>query len=243
MRLNAFIAKAGFSSRRKAVELIKEGKVKVGGKVVNEPWYIIKEGDAVTVSGKLIHSEKNLYFIINKPKGVTTTVDDPYALKKVTEILPKKYARLYPIGRLDKDSRGLIILTNDGDLCYKLTHPKFEVEKEYVATVKGLLEDDVLLRLKRGVFSEGDILKIKSYSGVKKLGDHTTLHVVIAEGKKRHLRRIFKAVGSPVTDLKRIRIGSLGLGELREGGFEKIEREDIYKLALKGVKNAKVIIS
>ncbi|MDD5428874.1 MAG: pseudouridine synthase [Candidatus Omnitrophica bacterium] len=239
MRLNAFISHAGFSSRRKATELVKEGKVKVCGKVVNEPWYVVKDDDAVTVCGRLIHTEKNLYFIINKPKGVTATVDDPHALKKVTEILPKKHARLYPIGRLDKDSRGLIILTNDGDLCYKLTHPKFEVEKEYVVTVKGLLDESDLAQLKKGVFSEGDMLKVKAYSGVKKLGDRTTLHVVIAEGKKRHLRRLFNAMGNPVIDLKRIRIGSLGLGELKEGGFKKMDRDVIYRLALKGVKDTK----
>ncbi len=233
MRLNAFIARAGFASRRKATDLVKEGKVKVGGRVVSEPWYIVKDGDAVTVSGRLLHTEKNLYFIVNKPKGVTATVEDAHALKKITEIVPKRSARLYPIGRLDKDSRGLIILTNDGDLCYRLTHPKFEVEKEYVVTVKGQLNDDSLKRLKSGVFDEGDVLKVKEYSGVKKAGDHTTLHVVIAEGKKRHLRRLFKALDRPVIDLKRIRIGDLRLGDLKEGSFEKIDKERIYGLALK----------
>jgi 23S rRNA pseudouridine2605 synthase len=232
MRLNAFIAKAGFTSRRKAALFIKEGSVKVGGKVVCEPWYLVKEGDAVTVNGKLLNAEKKTYFIVNKPKGVTATVEDEHALKKITEIVPKRYARLYPIGRLDKDSGGLIILTNDGDLCYQLTHPKFEVEKEYVVTVKGSLEPDVLARLKRGVFDEGDLLKVKAYSGMKKAGGNTALHVVIAEGKKRHLRRLFKSLGNPVIDLKRIRIGNLRLGDLREGSFEKIDRETIYRLAI-----------
>lgn len=237
MRLNAFIARAGYCSRRNATLFVKDGKVKVGGKVLLEPWYVVGEGDAVSVNGKLLHAENNLYFIVNKPKGVTATVEDVHALKKVTEIVPKRYARLYPIGRLDKDSRGLIMLTNDGDLCYQLTHPKFEVEKEYVVTVKGSLDEDSMKRLKSGVFDEGDMLKVKSYSGVKKSGDHTTLHVVIAEGKKRHLRRLFKALGNPVIDLKRIRIGDLRLGEIREGGFEKIDKETAYRLALKSVKN------
>ncbi len=236
MRLNAFIAKAGFSSRRKAAEFAKEGRVKVGGKVVLEPWYVVQGGDAVSVNGKLLHAEANLYFIVNKPKGVTATVEDTHALKKVTEIVPKRYARLYPIGRLDKDSRGLILLTNDGDLCYQLTHPKFEIEKEYVVMARGELDEDSLKRLKSGVFDEGDLLKVKSYSGVRRTGDHTTLRVVIAEGKKRHLRRLFKALGNPVTDLKRIRIGDLRLGETKEGGFEKIDKETAYRLALKSNK-------
>ena len=238
MRLNAFIAKAGFSSRRKAAGLIKEGRVKLGGKVILEPGYIVKDGDAVTVNGKLLRAEEKLYFVINKPKGVTATVEDKHALKKITEIVPKRYARLYPIGRLDKDSRGLIILTNDGDLCYRLTHPKFEVEKEYVVTVKGALDEGALARLKKGVFNEGEVLKVKAYSDVRKSQDHTTMHVVIAEGKKRHLRRIFKALGSPVIDLKRIRIGGgLRLGDIKEGSFKKVDKEIIYRLALKGDKD------
>ena len=234
MRLNAFIARAGYCSRRKATDFVKDGKVKVGGKVVGEPWYVVKDGDAVMVNGKLLQAEKGLYFVVNKPRGVTATVEDVHALKKITEILPKRYARLYPIGRLDKDSRGLVILTNDGDLCYQLTHPKFEIEKEYIVTVKGLLDEYSFKRMKSGVFDEGDILKVKSYSGAKKAGDHTILHVIIAEGKKRHLRRLFKTLGNPVIDLKRIRIGGLRLGELREGGFEKIDKETMYNLALKG---------
>ena len=237
MRLNAFISKAGYCSRRKATLFVKDGKVKVGGKIVLEPWYVVKKGDAVSVNGKLLHTESNLYFIVNKPKGVTTTVEDAHALKKIIEIIPKKHSRLYPIGRLDKDSRGIIILTNDGDLCYQLTHPKFEIEKEYIITVEGALDENALKSLKSGIFDEGDMLKVRRYYEVKKVGYYTTLHVVIAEGKKRHLRRLFKALGNPITDLKRIRIGDLRLGELREGSFEKIDKETIYRLALKDSKN------
>ncbi len=236
MRLNAFISNAGYCSRRKAADLIKEGRVKLGGKVIVEPGYVVQGGDAVTVNGKLLRAEEKLYFIINKPKGVTATVEDKHALKKITEIVPKRYARLYPIGRLDKDSRGLIILTNDGDFCYRLTHPKFEIEKEYVATVKGSLDEPSLKRLKSGVFNEGEMLKVKSYSGVRESGGNTTLHLVIAEGKKRHLRRLFKALGNPVIDLERIRIGGLRLGELKEGSFEEMDKDAICRLALKEAK-------
>jgi len=232
MRLNAFIAQAGFASRRKAAVLVKEGRVKVGGKAVLEPGYELKKGDAVTVSGRLLRAEDKRYFIVNKPKGVTATVEDSHALKKITEIVPRRGSRLYPVGRLDKDSGGLTILTNDGDLCYRLTHPKFEVEKEYVVTVKDPLDAAGLSRLKKGVFDEGDLLKVKSYSDMKRFGGHTVLRVVIAEGKKRHLRRLFKALGNPIVDLKRIRVGGLRLGELKEGEFAKLDKETIYRLAV-----------
>ncbi|MDO8525526.1 MAG: pseudouridine synthase [Candidatus Omnitrophota bacterium] len=234
MRLNAFISNAGYCSRRKAAGLVRDGKVKVGGKVEASPWYVVREGDAVSVNGRLLHSEKKrLYFVVNKPRGVTTTVEDAHALKKITDIVSEINTRVYPIGRLDKDSRGLIILTNDGDFCYRLTHPKFEIEKEYIATVKGSLDEPSLKRLKRGVFDEGEMLKVKSYSGVRESGGKTTLHLVIAEGKKRHLRRIFKVLGNPVIDLKRIRIGGLRLGDLKEGSFEKMDKDAICRLALK----------
>ena len=126
MRLNAFISNSGVTSRRKATELIKAGKVTVGGKIVSEPWYVVKDGDAIKAGGRMLRVEEKLYFIVNKPKGVTATAEDKHAEKKITDMVPGRRERLYPIGRLDKDSSGLIMLTNDGDLCYKLTHPKAE---------------------------------------------------------------------------------------------------------------------
>jgi len=225
MRLNAFIAKAGICSRRRAAEYIKLGKARVGGRVVREPWYIVRDEDDIVVNGVRLRQEKHAYFIVNKPSGVTSTASDAHAAKPITDLVPKGQGRLYPIGRLDKDSRGLVILTNDGDLCYRLTHPKFEIEKEYIVTVKGSLDEKTLAQIKKGVYNEGDVLKVKSFSNVEGKGATTALNVVIAEGKKRHIRRLFGGMDLKVLDLKRIRIGNIRLGELKEGNFQKIERE------------------
>ena len=228
MRLSAFIAKSGFSSRRKAAFLVKSGKVKLNGKVTLEPWIEIKESDSVKVSGKNLKPEKNAYIIFNKPKGVTTTLKDAHAEMKISDFIPKKFGRLYPVGRLDRNSTGLIILTNDGDTCYKLTHPKFEVEKEYILWVKGRLDEALLEKAKKGIRDDGDTLRVK-YASIKTQKKYKTeINAVISEGKKRHLRRLFKALGYPVINLKRIRIGRLKLGTLREGTFKLISKSTLF---------------
>lgn len=232
MQLNAFIAKSGLCARRKAALLIQGGRVTVNGKKVLEPWYRIQERDSVKVDGKLLDTREGIYIIVNKPKGVTVTREDRFAARKITDIIPHEYRHLYPVGRLDRDSRGLLILTNDGDLCYRLTHPKFEIEKEYRVCVKGTLEDQQLKKLKKGVRDGADTLKVKTCSIVRSGQGRTELAVIVTEGKKRHLRRLFAAIGLTVLDLKRIRIGSLELGTLREGSFKAIKKRAIYKMAL-----------
>ncbi len=230
MRLNQFIAKSGFSSRRKADLFIKAGKVRVNKRVIFEPYFEVKEKDKVTIDSRVLRLEKYVYLIFNKPEGVTTTLKDRFAHKKVSDFIPKNLGRLYPVGRLDKNSKGLLILTNDGSLCYELTHPKFEVEKEYIAWVKGDFNKSLLIKLKKGVNSGGEILKVKSISIETKGDDRTSLKVVIREGKKRHLRRLFTSLGFSVLDLKRIRIGDLRLGNLEEGSFKIVSKESIYRL-------------
>lgn len=238
MNLNTFLARSGVCSRRKAAEYIKEGRVSVNKATVLEPWRQVASGDAVAVDGKKISSEKHIYLVLNKPKGVTTTVEDKFASKKVTDMVPRRYGRLYPVGRLDKDTRGLLILTNDGDLCYKLTHPKFGVEKEYAVAVKGRADESKLKALVRGVEDEGEVLRVKSYSIAKTTDIYTEIRVIASEGKKRHIRRMFKRLGFEVTDLERIRIGRLTMGELREGKFRVLDRDTVYKLTV-GTKEAR----
>lgn len=232
MNLNVFIAKSGLCSRRKADELIKDGKVRVNGAAIREPWYKVKSEDALTVAGRPLAAEKLAYLVLNKPKGVTSTVADRFAERTVIDMVPEQFGRVYPAGRLDRDTRGLIILTNDGDLCYELTHPKFEVEKEYLATVEGKMGRQAIDRMKKGIRDEGELLKVKSVVVAKPSGDRFTAHVIIAEGKKRHIRRIFKCVGCIVVDLVRIRIGELTLGDLKEGHFKPIGRRLVYRLLL-----------
>lgn len=234
MTLNAFLSRNGFCSRRKAVLVIKDGKVTVNGKVVHEPWYQVKDQDVVKADGELVGAKRHVYIVINKPKGVTSTLEDKFAAIKVVDLIPLKFGRVYPVGRLDKDSRGLMILTSDGDLCYNLTHPKYEVEKEYIVTVKGQIDEAMLKKIKKGVKDENDLLKVKSASLEKASEDRSSVRVVICEGKKRHLRRLFSVLSLEVRDLVRIRIANLMLGDLRDGKFRVLSKKEL--LAMLGLK-------
>ncbi len=238
MRLSLFIAKSGYASRRKADCLIKEGKVKVDGKKVVKPFLQVSNKNEVKVGGKALRLKEHIYILFNKPKGVTTTLSDKFALKKVIDFFPKKFFTgsesafgregIYPVGRLDKQSCGLLILTNDGDFCYRLTHPKFSIEKEYLLELKGQLSFSDCQRAKNGLNLDGEFLKVKSIRELSSQNNKTLCKVVISEGKKRHLRRLFKALGFPVRELKRIRVGSLALGSLKTGKYKLIEGKKIY---------------
>lgn len=228
MKLNLFIAKSGYCSRRNAALLIKDGKVTVNGRPVLEPWLEVSAGDAVKACGKLLNAEKQVYILFNKPKGVTATCEDKFAEEKITDLIPKRFGRVYPVGRLDKNSRGLIILTNDGDLCHRYTHPKFEVEKEYIVTIEGDAEESVIKKLIKGVEDHGEILKVRSASISKRWPNKTQLDVIICEGKKRHLRRLFEALGYKMLDLLRIRIGRINLADLKEGKLRLVDKKFIY---------------
>jgi len=234
MNLNIVIARTGFCARRKADVYIKEGKVSVNGEIVKTPWYDVKDTDSVRVGGKPVDIENQVYIIVNKPKGVITTLDDKFASRKIVDCIPKKYGRVFPVGRLDKDSRGLLILTNDGDLCYKLTHPKFEVEKEYLVLVNGVVDNTALKKLIKGVREGADLLKVKSCFVIKSKSGRSALKVIIHEGKKRHIRRLFEALGFSILDLKRQRIGRLYLRNLKEGSYRVLDKKMIYDLACSG---------
>ena len=227
MRLNLFIARSGYSSRRGADSLIKEGKVKVTGRVVREPFFNVGENDNVLVSGKRLCIPKHIYVIFNKPCGVTTTTKDWFADKKVTDFFPKKLGKIYPVGRLDKDSCGLLILTNDGDLCYRMTHPKFAVEKEYLVEVVGVLKTRDCKRARAGVKDKGEFLKVNKIRVINRARGISSCRVVVTEGKKRHLRRLFNALGFSVTALQRVRMGKVLLGELGEGEYKIVSEDEI----------------
>jgi len=229
MRLNRFIAETGFCSRRKADWYIMEGRVKIRGKTVREPWVQVKPSDPVYVDDLPCAVKEHVYLMVNKPKGVTTTLSDRYADKKISDLLPQELGRVFPVGRLDKNSRGLILMTTDGDLCYKLTHPKFEVEKEYQLKLAGVPGEKDLGKAQAGLISGSDFLKVRSARIVRQGRDWSMIRVIVCEGKKRHLRRLFSALGFKVLDLKRIRIGSLTLDGLKEGELKKISYKDIAK--------------
>ncbi|HEC69220.1 MAG TPA: rRNA pseudouridine synthase [Candidatus Omnitrophica bacterium] len=221
MRLNKFIAKSGYCSRRQADILIKQGKVKVGRKIVKEPWQRVKDGDQVTIENKVLKIPQSyIYLILNKPKGFVVTKKDKFAKKTIYELLPKRFKNLFPVGRLDKDSRGLLILTNDGDFSYQYTHPKFEVEKEYILVVRGKFTEGDVSRAYQGIKEGEDFLRVKKIKIQRVYPNKTKLSCLISEGKKRHLRKLFSSLGFKVLDLKRVRMGDFSLGNLKEGQFK-----------------------
>ncbi len=230
MNLNLAISKSGYCSRRKADALIKAGKVAVDGKIIDKPYYRVLPKQKVYVDGQIISHKCRVYFIFNKPRGVISTRRDIFADKKVVDFFPESSRGIFPVGRLDKDTSGLIILTNDGDLCYRVTHPSFEIEKEYDAALNSELTSQDIEKAKKGILSEGELLKVKRIKIISNRNGRTFCHVVISEGKKRHLRRIFSNLGYFIVSLKRIRIGGLKLGELKSGEYKSLRQKEIYHL-------------
>ncbi len=230
MRINKYIASSGVCSRRKADELIKQGKVKVNNKIVINLGDDISPNDKVEVLGNVISINQNLvYFLLNKPKGVICSASDEKGRKTVLDIV-KTNERIYPIGRLDYDSEGLILLTNDGELSYKLTHPKMQIPKTYVVKIKGDIKESELAVLRNGVKIENvkyNKCKIKVLS---KDATNTKLEIVLTEGKNREIRKMFEFIGKEITLLKRTKIADLKLGSLDRGEYRPLKDFEIEYL-------------
>jgi 23S rRNA pseudouridine2605 synthase len=227
------LTEAGTGSRRRMTEAIKQGKVKVNGKIAesfNHPVNTAK--DHVLFDGKPIVLERDevICLMLNKPVGIVSTASDEMGRRTVLDILPQKYKRyrLFPVGRLDIDTTGLLLLTNDGDLTYRLTHPRFEYEKEYLVQIKGKLKPVEKQQLQRGILLEDGLTR------PAKLKEVTippfNYSVIIHEGKKRQVRRMFERLKHPVLSLKRIRISSLELGDLPEGDIRLLNAKEIQAL-------------
>lgn len=219
MRLNKYIAECGIASRRGADKLISEGKVKVNNKVVTTLGTEINEyNDTVVVDErKITLVTRDIYIVLNKPKGCVTTVKDDKGRKTVMDYISVKDKRLFPIGRLDYDTEGMVILTNDGDMAYKLTHPSHEIPKTYIAKVEGEIPEADLAKLRNGVPLDG---VLTHRSKVKLLGvedNISRVEITIYEGKNRQVRRMFEYIGKNVIFLKRTKIGDLRLGGLGRG--------------------------
>lgn len=227
-RLQKVIAQAGIASRRKAEELIANGKVKVNGKVVTELGTKVDPlKDNIEVNGKQIKQEKLVYILLNKPKGYITTADDPQNRPIVFDLIRDIPQRLHSVGRLDFDTAGLLLLTNDGDLTYKLTHPKFEKEKIYLVRVKGRITQKVIKNLERGVELEDGKTAPAKVKLVKLKRDFSLLKLTIHEGRNRQIRRMMETVGFPVIYLKRIQLGPLTLGNLKTGQYRNLTQKEI----------------
>ena len=231
VRLNKYIADAGICSRRKADELIGNGNVKVNGAVMKELGYQVEEGDVVKVNGKVIDSVgKKVYVVVNKPLGYITSMDDDKDRATVAELVSDIPERLFPVGRLDYNTSGLLIMTNDGQLTYTLTHPKHEVYKTYIAKVAGVISDARVAKLRKGVDIGGFVTSPAKVKVIKQMPRHAIVEISIREGKNRQVRKMFAAVGNKVQELQRIAIGEIKLGRLMEGHYRKLSREEIEYL-------------
>ncbi|QDR80754.1 pseudouridine synthase [Sporomusa termitida] len=238
-RLQKVIAHAGIASRRDAEEIITAGRVTVNGKVVTELGTKIEpRRDRVAVDGKLLKAEKYVYLLLNKPKGVLTTLEDPQGRKTVADIVAKIPERIYPVGRLDYNTEGLLVMTNDGDITHALTHPSHEISKTYLAKVEGFPPEEKLDKLRVGIKLEDGVtapakINIVDIDREKKL---TTLEIIIYEGKNRQIRRMCEAIGYPVKNLKRIQYAFLTLEGLRRGQYRLLLPREVEELKLLGRK-------
>lgn len=216
IRLNKYLADCGIASRRKAEELILAGKIKVNDKIITELGTKVDPAkDKVYYQNKLVQPQNFIYIMLNKPQGYTCTTKKFKDEKNILDLIQIK-EKIFPVGRLDKDSQGLIFLTNDGDWAYQLTHPKFQIEKEYTVNINKPIENENLDKMKKGLEDEGDFLKIKSF----KLNSPTSINLILTQGHKREIRRLFRHFDYQIKELKRIRIDHWQLGNLAEGKWQ-----------------------
>ena len=230
MRINKFLAEKGIASRRGADEIIASGRVTVNG-VVATLGANVEEGDEILLDGALVEfTEKKLeYYIMNKPKGVVCTVSDDRGRKTVVDLLPEGVGRVFPVGRLDYETEGLLILTNDGDLAFRLTHPSTEIPKTYMAKIEGTLTEKDLNPIRSGVELDGVLTKKCKAHIVETNKAYTKVHITITEGRNRQVRRMFESIGRNVEFLKRVSIGQLKLTGLDRGEIRPLtEREILY---------------
>ena len=228
MRINKFISANSKHSRRKADELIENGKVKVNGEIVKEMGLQVEpENDSVEVDGKKINSHsEEIYFALNKPEGYVSTRSDEHGRPTIMDLLPN-IPSLKPVGRLDIESEGLILISNDGKFINQHTHPKFECEKEYLVKITGVLSDEEKENLEKGVMIDDKKTSPAKVYIQKKKKNESTVKIIIHEGRNRQVRKMFAKVGHPVKYLKRLRIGSIELGKLRKGTFRNLSKKEI----------------
>ena len=230
MRINKYIAQSGFCSRRKADEYVLEGKVKVNGEVVTMLGFEIRKKDKVTLDGKIIRADKLEYFKFYKPAGYITTKSDEKNRKTIFDILPKEYQHLNPVGRLDKDSTGLIILTNDGNLAYELTHPSIKVAKTYLVKVDSKLTKEELEKLSSGIEIEKGKIAYCDWVILEEDKKSTLFEITLYQGLNRQIRKMFEYLGHNVLNLKRIRHANIDLTGLKKGQIKQIKPRQIKEL-------------
>jgi 23S rRNA pseudouridine2605 synthase len=227
MRLNRFLAAAGIGSRRKCDQLIAAGRVSINGRVCTNFSAQPSERDHVKVDGKLVHVERALTIVLNKPAGFVSTRKDPHAHDTIFDLLPPKFPRVFNIGRLDAQSEGLLLLTNDGGLAQQLIHPQFKIEKEYEVTLDRQWDGTDAQKLLRGIFLDGQRAEIARLHPI----GPTRLRVILRQGINRQIRRMFYAVGYQVKRLVRVRIGNLRLGDVPRGHWRILSKSEVDALS------------
>ena len=230
VRLNKYIASTGFCSRRKADEYIEAGKVMVNGKIITELGHIISEKDRVMVENKQIKPESLVYIRYYKPAGYITTMDDEKGRKTIYDILPEEVQNLKPVGRLDKDSTGLLILTNDGDFINDLTHPAVKVPKVYRVTVQGKLNLNDISLMEKGIEIEKGQIAYALARIIEFEGKNSVLEIVLYQGLNRQIRKMLDCLGHPVISLKRLSMGPVDLQGLKRGQFKYIKPKQVNEI-------------
>ncbi len=231
MRVNKYIAQCGAASRRKADELIAAGQVKLNGELLKAPGYDVQPGDKISVCGKLLEAQEELvYYLLNKPRGYLTTTSDDKGRATVMELMSDVSVRLFPVGRLDFDSAGALIMTNDGELSQHIAHPKNKVWKSYELEVSGQLNLAKMAVFRRGIIIDGRMTAPAEGRIVKQKGDMSLVEVSISEGRNRQLRKMFEALGCKVSYLRRTAIGEVKLGRLHEGDYRRLSASEIEYL-------------
>ena len=229
-RLQRFLASAGFGSRRQCEELIEAGRVDVDGKIVTKLGSTVDSSvQKIRVDGVLLKKQKSVYYAVNKPVGVVTTNRDPHGRPRVIDLVPPD-ERVFPVGRLDRSSEGLILLTNDGELAQRLTHPKFGVRKVYRVTVAGKVETETMRQMRKGIHIAEGFVQVEGAKLLKSRNRSTELEIVLREGKNREIRRILARLGHKVQTLRRIAVGPLRLGDVPAGAYRAVTSQEVEKL-------------
>lgn len=230
MRLQKYMAQAQVASRRKSEEIISQGRVTVNGKVISEMGYVVKEGDIVKVDGKRINLVKNfVYYLLNKPIGVVCTTNDEKNRVNVVDLI-ETTRRIYPVGRLDIDTTGLVFLTDDGEIASKIIHPRNKIPKKYIATVEGTPSGVGLNKLRRGIMLDGRRTAPAKVRILKNYNTDSIVEIIITEGRNHQVKNMFNYIGNPVKKLKRIGIGELSLGLLQPGEYRELEEFEVEYL-------------
>ncbi len=229
IRLNKYLAQSGVASRREADRLIQEGRVSVNGEAVCDLGIKIDdEKDQIKVNGRKIRlARKHVYLMLHKPPGLLVTMKDPFNRPTVVDLIPEAGTRIFPVGRLDFSSEGLLLLTSDGELAHRLMHPRYQIEKVYLTAVRGIPAEKSLEKMKKGVYLDGKKTAPAKVSVLDRNDKKSLLKIAIHEGRKREVRRMCQTLGHSVVSLKRIQFGRLTLGRLKRGEYRHLSQYEI----------------